>query len=201
VSPPQPTTTWNHFDGGDAVKAVSKFISDAFSHIKHPAYYKLIASGVVILLVVAFFEVFTIGNFNYFDAFANLLVICGALLVASGAVISRDMRNRIGVVMDEQETHPEIPLTERNMLILKLELMKAMHDRYTPLGPIEAQAQQDEIQDILTKIKSVGKPSSRLSQFDIANVIREASDNSEAGTILIVIGTLILILVKLTHVG
>jgi hypothetical protein len=149
-------------------------------------------------LFVSYVLVIT-GHLEYSDLLANLVIISGALLIANGAVLSRKKRNVLYDLIHREEQAPTRTIKEREFLEFKLEIMENLYSQSGSLHSGKRKQMLDEMEGIRKRIDKLPKDSKQLAQKYLASVVIDASDNTEAGTLLIVIGTLGLAAIKLVE--
>ncbi|WP_446326738.1 hypothetical protein [Burkholderia pseudomallei] len=167
---------------------------------KHFSFYTVIPWIIGSALFVSYVLVIT-GHLEYSDLLANLVIISGALLIANGAVLSRRKRKALYDLINQEEQTPTRAIREREFLEFKLEVMENLYSQSASLHSEKREQMLGEIENLRRRIDGLPKDSRQLAQKYLASVVIDASDNTEAGTLLIVIGTLGLAAIKLVEMA
>lgn len=127
-----------------------------------------------------------IGKFNpvALEVLAGLLLMAGALLVAKGVVLKDDLRKRL-IELSEKEF--DFYARKADVLELKIKFLASLQ--------APSAHEISELKDangLLAKINA--STPQYLGQRSLARLLVESSDQTGAGTVLVVAGTLLLIL-------
>lgn len=123
------------------------------------------------------FAVFVAKTGDSFEGLADLLLISGGILIAGGATVSDKKRQTmLAIVKQEQE-----------MIVTKIELLKMKIFLARKLEAPDWKLEELEYQ--LEKISD----NKYFTQSHLAKIFIETSDKTSAGTILLTMGTIILL--------
>jgi hypothetical protein len=162
------------------------FIKFWWKQIRNPGWRHL----VLLLVLVAYAAMLRYQSADIAEILGDLVIIAGALLIARGVVLSKERRAWHFSFRDEQKKSPTVYVDLDAVKLQQLWLVRQLISG-KPYAQIEA--------TLLNELSTAGynvavsppeAPSvKRLRPLDISDALLEASEYGEAGTLLVVIGT------------
>lgn len=134
--------------------------------------------------------------------FQYLFIIIGALQILAGVYLSGPSAAFLRDLIEQEKTRPtkfvrEVELTRAQIdLLVRLKDVEVNPVSGAPDWPKALNAIILEYETIEEQQSSVGLTYKRLSQADIAQALLTASANTLCGTVLIVLGTIVPLIVK-----
>lgn len=122
------------------------------------------------------------------ELLGNTLLISGAVLIASGVVISSKTKKFLLTIRNQERDSPTYYLRYTNMLRFAIHAIDLHNNGWSLLKIKSLYLKQ------LSKITTPGGVRSYLTQARAADMIIQSSNRAEAGTFLIVLGTILLMI-------
>ncbi|MQA42138.1 hypothetical protein [Rugamonas aquatica] len=121
-------------------------------------------------------------SFGSFELLANILIVTGATIIFRGVAMSKEERDELFKIGDEDK---HFYVSKEEFLLFKIELMKK-------LGAPQASINKKDYELQITR----ANPPLRFSNKKLSSLFLEAEDFAEAGTLLVVLGTVLLMFIS-----
>ena len=161
---------------------------------------QIIYSTFLTAFAVSLFAACTIKSGESVDIIANVLIVFGAIIIARGATLPKSSIDKLFSIRNANSKDDYAHRT--NLLSLQIELINLMEKLLTPGDEdfranllVENRRRANELRE---EIKKSNEES--LSQDAIAALFIDTSDKAGGGTILVIVGTTILIIKALVAV-
>ncbi|MGK5028801.1 hypothetical protein [Janthinobacterium sp. MDT1-19] len=129
-------------------------------------------------IVALFYAVRVNQSFSSFELLANIIIITGATIIFRGVAMSKKERDELFEIGSDDK---HFYVSKEEFLRFKIELMKKMD---APQGALDKK--DHDLQMLLAN------PPKYFSNEKLSSLFLEAEDFAEGGTLLVVVGTLLL---------